>query len=130
MYLPETIIPPNQGARFGLAILTNQLIITRLQSLILVRALPMMCGGLYYLYLVPVATSLAWWCQNSVSGLGYRQELNLYTGHFCSTPEPASLSRCLEGTDQGSTVLSWGEEVLTRQDFRFMTGLDQTIYLT
>ena len=57
---------------------SSQLIITRLTCLNLpvsnswywLDSLPMMCGGLYSLYLVQDATSLEWWCPFPISGPG------------------------------------------------------------
>ena len=64
MYLPETIIPPDQGCWFGLAILTNyQFVTTHHYKINLFKS-----ASVQSLILVKVPTYNVWWYLFSVSG--------------------------------------------------------------
>ena len=64
MYLPETIIPPDQGCWFGLAILTNyQFVTTHHYKINLFKS-----ASVQSLILVKVPTYNVWWSLFSVSG--------------------------------------------------------------
>ena len=64
MYLPETIIPPDQGSWFGLAILTNyQFVTTQYYKINLFKS-----ASVQSLILVRVPTYDVWWSLFSVSG--------------------------------------------------------------